>query len=133
MSNFKGYYMKCNNCTFQDPSISREGFEFFPYLIQVKDSGTLASGKITFKVLPHIRRKINVSFPPMTPEQFRLYSNALKFKEKGAGMKLSIEAYDNDSDSYITDTYYHNDIGYKPIIYNNQVMIKVNDFSLIGH
>lgn len=133
MSNFKGYYMKCNGCTFQDPSFSREGFEFFPYLVQVKDSGTLASGKITFKVLPHIRRKINVSFPPLTPEQLRVYSNALKFKESGVGMSLAIEAYDIDSDTYITDTYYHNDISQKPIIYNGKQMVKVGDFSLIGH
>ena len=103
MSNFKGYYMKCNGCTFQDPAISREGYEFFPYLIQVADSGQVASGKLTIKVLPHIRRKINLTFPPMTPEQFRVYSNALRFKEKGKGMYLTIEAYDDDSDTYITD------------------------------
>lgn len=133
MSNFKGYYIKCNGCTFQDPAISREGYEFFPYLIQVADSGQVASGKLTIKVLPHIRRKINLTFPPMTPEQFRVYSNALRFKENGKGMYLTIEAYDDDSDTYITDTYYHNDIGYKPVFLDGKRMLQVNSFSLIGH
>lgn len=131
--NFKGYLMKCNGCTFQNPSLSREGFEFYPYLVQVTNSGTLASGKITFKILPHIRRKIKCKFPPMTPEQYRVYSDALKLRESGKGMNLVIEAFDENSNSYITDTYYHNDVGYKPVYYNGRRMIQINDFELIGH
>ena len=133
MSNYQGYQMKCNDCTFQNPSFKREGFKFAPNLIIVTDSGTVASGKVVFKVLPHQRRKIWCSFPPMTPEQFREYARVLKFREAGEGMNLSIEAYDDMSDSYITDTYYHNDITYKPVNYNGQRMIVVDDFELIGH
>ena len=133
MDNFRGYYMKCNGCTFQNPSFKREGFKFAPNLVIVTDSGTVASGKVVFKVLPHERRKIWCSFPPMTPEQFRVYADALKFKEKGQGMYLTIEAFDFMSNQYVTDTYYHNDIIYKPVTYNGQIMIEVDDFELIGH
>ena len=133
MSNFKGYYMKCNGCTFQNPSFRREGFKFAPKLIQVADATTTASGHLTIKVLPHIRSKIWCSFPPMTPEQFRIYYNALGLGGSGAGMYLTIEVYDDSTDTYVTDTYYHNDIMYTPIIYQGQRMIKIDDFELIGH
>lgn len=131
--NFRGYYMKCNGCTFQNPSLKREGFKFAPKLVIVTDSGTVASGKVVFKVLPHTRRKIWCSFPPMTPEQFRTYANALKFNDSGQGMYLTIEAFDEMTNQYVTDTYYHNDIQYKPVTYNGQRMIVVDDFELIGH
>lgn len=134
MSNYKGYQMKCNGCTFQNPSFKREGFKFAPRLIQVADATTTADGALTMKVLPHERRKIWCSFPPMTPEQFRVYYQALKMGESGsANMKLSIEAYDDATDSYVTDTYYHTDIMYKPVIYQGQRMIVIDDFELIGH
>ena len=94
MDNFKGYLMKCGDCTFRDPQLRRENFKFAPYLIQVTDEGQVASGKLTIKVLPHIRRKIWCSFPPMTPEQFRVYCNVLKFTESGPSMYLEIEAFD---------------------------------------
>jgi hypothetical protein len=132
-SNFRGYYMKCNGCTFQNPSFAREGFKFAPKLILVTDSGTVASGKAVFKVLPHTRRKIWCKFPPMTPEQFRTYAEALRFNESGAGMNLTIEAFDEMSNQYVTDTYYHNDIVYTPVAYNGQRMIQIDDFELIGH
>lgn len=131
--NFKGYYMKCNNCTFQNPSFKRGGFKFAPRLIQVTDSGQVASGKLTMKVLPHVRAKIWCSFPPMTPEQFRVYCNALKLDQAGPSMNLTIEAFDETTNKYVTDTFYHNDIVYTPIIYNGQRMIEVDDFELIGH
>lgn len=130
---YLGYQMKCNNCTFQNPSFKREGFKFAPRLVQVTDSGQTASGKLVIKVLPHTRSKIWCSFPPMTPAQFRVYSNALKFKEAGPGMNLSISAYDDDTDTYITDTYYHTDIIYTPVWLNGRRMIQVDDFQLIGH
>lgn len=133
MSNFRGYFMKCGNCTFQNPSFKRKGFKFAPKLVQVADATTLASGELTIKVLPHDRSKIWCSFPPMTFEQYRIYSDALKFKEHGADMYLSIEAYDIDSDTYITDTYYHTDIVYTPVWEGGQWMVEVDDFELIGH
>lgn len=133
MDNFQGYYMKCNGCTFQNPSFKREGFKFAPKLIIVTDSGTVASGKVVFKVLPHTRRKIWCEFPPMTPAQFRTYANALKFNQSGQGMNLSIEAFDEMTNQYVTDTYYHNDIIYKPIMLNGQRMVQVDAFELIGH
>lgn len=133
MDNFKGYLMKCEDCTFKNPQFKREGFKFAPYLIQVTDEGQVASGKLTIKVLPHIRRKIWCSFPPMTPEQFREYSRVLHLSETGRTMRLTIEAFDETSNQYITDVYYHNDIVYVPVYYNGKRMIKVNDFELISH
>lgn len=133
MDNFRGYYMKCNGCTFQNPSLKREGFKFAPKLVIVTDQGTVASGKLTLKVLPHQRRKIWCSFPPMTPEQFRVYWTALRGSEAGEGMYLEVEAFDETTNSYITDTYYHNDLIYTPVIYQGQRMIKIDDFQLIGH
>ena len=133
MSNYKGYQMKCNGCTFQSPSFKREGFKFAPKLVQVADATTTADGKLTMKVLPHVRSKIWCSFPPMTPEQFRVYYQALDMAGSGTGMNLSIEAYDDATDSYVTDTYYHIDIMYKPVTYQGQRMIVIDDFELIGH
>lgn len=134
MSNYKGYEMKCNGCTFQNPSFKREGYKFAPRLVQVADATTTADGALTMKVLPHKRRKIWCSFPPMTPEQYRVYYKALAMDKSGADdMSLSIEAYDDASDSYITDTYYHTDIMAKPVIYGGQRMIVIDDFELIGH
>ena len=130
---FKGYYMKIGSCTFQNPSFSREGFKFAPNLVQVADASTVASGKLTIKVLPHKRRKIWCSFPVMTPEQFRVYWSALKGDESGEGMYLPVEAYADTIDDYITDTYYHTDLIYTPVTYEGRRMIKIDDFELIGH
>lgn len=132
-SNFKGYYMKINNCTFQSPSIKRETWKFAPELVQVTDSGVLASGKLSIKVLPHTRRKIWCEFPPMTPDEFRTYWSALHGDSSGVGMYLSVEAWDESTNSYITDTYYHNDIQYKEIVYGGRRMIVMDAFELIGH
>lgn len=132
-SNFKGYYMRIGNCTFTNPSIKREAWKFAPMLVQVTDSGVLASGRLSIKVLPHTRRKIWCAFPPMTPEQFRVYFNALKADSSGVGMYLTVEAWDESSNSYITDTYYHNDIQYSEIIYEGRQMIVMDSFELIGH
>ena len=131
--NFKGYYMKINGCTFQSPSIKREAWKFAPELVIVTDAGTLASGRLNIKVLPHTRRKIWVGFPPMTPEQFRTYWAALHSDDTGKGMYLKVEAWDESTNSYITDTYYHNDLQYKDIIYGGQRMVVIDDFELIGH
>lgn len=133
MSNFRGYYMQCNGCRFQNPSFKREGFKYAPKLVQVADATTTASGKLTIKVLDHARSKIWCSFPPMTPEQFRVYYNALKLDQAGPSMYLSIEVYNDGMDRYETDTYYHTDIMYKPVIYEGRRMIVIDDFELIGH
>lgn len=131
--NFKGYYMKINGCTFQDPSIKRESWKFAPKLVQVTDEGVLASGRLTIKVLPHTRAKIWAEFPPMTPEQFRTYWTALMGDSSGVGMYLTVEAWDETTNSYITDTYYHNDLQYKNVIYGGQRMVVMDAFNLIGH
>ena len=90
--NFKGYYMKINGCTFQNPQIKREAWKFAPKLVQVTDAGVLASGKLQIKVLPHTRSKIWCGFPPLTPEQFRTYWTALWGDQSGYGMYLTVEA-----------------------------------------
>ena len=130
---FAGYYMKIGSCTFQNPSFKREGFKFAPRLIQVTEAGQFASGKLSIKVLPHVRKKIWCSFPPMTPDQFRVYSNALKLNEAGTQMYLTVQAFDETTNTYVTDVYYHNDIGYRPVYYGGKRMIIIDDFELIGH
>ena len=131
--NFKGYYMKINGCTFQDPSIKRESWTFAPTLVQVTDAGVLASGRLQIKVLPHTRAKIWCEFPPMTPAQFRRYWVALMGDQSGVGMYLSVEVWDESTNSYITDTFYHNDLQYKDVIYGGRRMIVMDAFELIGH
>ena len=131
--NFKGYYVKINGCTFQNPSIKRETFKFAPKLVQVTDAGVLASGRLNIKVLPHTRAKIWMGFPPMTPSQFRTYWNALLGDESGVGMYLSVEVWDESTNSYVTDTFYHNDLQYKNVNYEGRRMVVLDDFQLIGH
>ena len=131
--NFKGYYVKINGCTFQSPSIQREVFKFAPKLVQVTDAGVLASGRLNIKVLPHTRAKIWMGFPPMTPSQFRTYWEALLGDQSGVGMYLSVEVWDESTNSYITDTFYHNDLQYKNVNYEGRRMVVMDDFQLIGH
>lgn len=133
MSNFRGYYMKIGSCEFTSPSPLRDSWKFAPALVQVGKSEVLASGKLSTKVLPHDRSKIWCEFPVMTPEQFRTYWTALHSDAGGKGMYLTVEAYDDATDTYITDTYYHTDFEYKPITYGGQRMIKFESFELIGH
>lgn len=130
---FNGYYMKIGNCNFTNPSPLREKWKFAPKLVQVGKSEVLASGKLSTKVLPHDRSKIWVEFPPMTPQQFRTYWAALHSDSGGHGMYLTVQAYDDTTDSYITDTYYHTDFEYSPVTYQGQRMIKMESFELIGH
>lgn len=132
-SNFAGYYLKIGGVIMNDPSPLREGYKFAPALVQAGDSKVLASGKLSLKVLPHDRRKIWVEFPIMTPAQFRKYWRALHSDVGGHGMYLTIEAYDESTDSYVTDTYYHNDLTYIEMNYGGQTMIKLEAFELIGH
>lgn len=130
---FQGYYMKIGDCTFQSPSILREKWKFAPELVIVTDAGTLASGELNIKVLPHTRKKIWCGFPPMTPEQFRTYWSVLHGDESGVGMRLTVTAWDESSNTYIQDTYYHNDLQYKNVIYEGRRMVVIDDFNLIGH
>ena len=44
-----------------------------------------------------------------------------------------LKVYNDGKDRYETDTYYHTDIMYKPVIYQGMRMIVVDDFELIGH
>lgn len=130
---FNGYYMKIGNCNFTNPSPLKDKWKFAPKLVQVGKSEVLASGKLSTKVLPHDRSKIWVEFPPMTPEQFRTYWRALHSDSGGHGMYLTVQAYDDTTDSYITDTYYHTDFEYSPVNLGGQRMIKMESFELIGH
>lgn len=133
MSNFKGYYMKIGSVEFNDPSPKRETWKFAPELVQVGDSQVLASGKLSIKVLPHTRRKIWVDLPPLNLRQYKAYWNALHSDAGKHGMYLKVEAYDDKTDKYITDTYYHNDLMVSPIYLGGQTMFKIDAFELIGH
>ena len=79
------------------------------------------------------RAKIWMGFPPMTPSQFRTYWNALLGDQSGVGMYLSVEVWDESTNSYITDTFYHNDLQYKNVNYEGRRMVVMDDFQLIGH
>ena len=130
---FNGYYMKIGNCNFTSPSPKRDTFKVAPALVQVGDSYVLASGKLHMPVLAHDRVKLWCEFPPMTPSQFRTYWSALHSDASGKGMFLTVEYYDESSDSYKSDTFYHNDLSYRPITYGGQRMIIFEPFDLIGH
>lgn len=127
MSNFRGYYFKIGDCTFNSPPPKREGLHIQPHLVQVTDAGRVASGKLIIKELPHRPTKITVQFPIMTPEQYRYYYNVLD------SMYLSVEYYNEKADIYETATMYHSDLTYKPVIYGGRMMIDLQEFSLIEH
>lgn len=134
MSNFKGYYIKIGNCKFNDPAIKREGFKILPKLVQVTDEQRVASGKLVIKVLPHKPTKIEITFPIMTPEQYRVYKKAFRGElSNEAEMYLTVEYYDEDSDSYKTGTFYHTDISYTPVIYGGRRMLLLDTVKLIEH
>lgn len=127
MSNFKGYFFRIGDCYFNSPFPKRDGYEVMPHIVQTTDSGRVASGKIIIKELPHRPTKIIIQFPIMTPEQFRKYYNALD------SMYLSVEYYNEASDSYENATMYHGDLKYKPVYLSGQRMIDFEQFSLIEH
>ena len=128
MSNFKGYYFKINDCTFNDPPMAREEYKVSSKLIQVTDAGRVASGKLIIKELPHKPAKLEIQFPVMTEEQFRTYFNVLS-----SSMYLQVEFYDETTDSYTTRTMYHTDLVYTPVKYEGREMIRFEQFSLIEH
>lgn len=128
MSNYRGYYVKIGNCNFTNPPPKRDGLLIQPHLVQTADSGVLASGRLEIKVLPHTRTKIQMQFPVMTKEQYQYYYSVIM-----ASMYLSVEYYNEGIDEYETGTFYHNDMQYKPIIYNGQHMIDMQEIHLIEH
>lgn len=128
MSNFRGYYVKIGNCTFTSPSPKRDGLLIMPHLVQTADSGVVASGKLDIKVLPHTRTKIQMQFPIMTKAQYENYYAVIM-----ASMALPVEYYNEGIDEYETGTFYHNDMQYKPIIYNGERMIEMQEIHLIEH
>lgn len=128
MSNFRGYYMQINGCTFQRPAMSREGFKVLPKLVEVTEAGRLASGKLSIKELPHKPAKLDITFPIMTPEQFQYYYGIIS-----SSMYLQVEFYDEGEDQYYTRTMYHTDLQYTPVIYEGRRMIIFENFKLIEH
>lgn len=134
MSNFDGYYLKIGPCKFLDPAIKREGFHILPKLVQVTDEQRVASGKLVIKVLPHKPTKIEITFPIMTPQQYRYYKQAFRGElTNEPEMYLTVKYYDEDSDTYKTGTFYHTDVGYSPIIYGGERMVQMDQIKLIEH
>jgi citrate lyase gamma subunit len=128
MSNFRGYYIKIGNCTFTNPAIKREGLLIMPHLEQTANSGVLASGELSIKVLPHTRTKIQMQLPVMTPEQYQNYYSVIM-----SSMYLTVEYYNQGIDAYETGTFYHNDMQYKPIKWQGQEMIDMQEIHFIEH
>ena len=128
MSNYRGYYVKIGNCDFTNPAPKRDGLLIQPHLVQTADSGVLASGRLEIKVLPHTRTKIQMQFPVMTKEQYQTYYSVIM-----ASMYLTVEYYNEGIDAYETGTFYHNDMQYKPIIYDGKHMIDMQEIHLIEH
>ena len=131
---FKGYYLKIGECNFTTPAIKREGFKILPKIVQVTDEQRVASGKLVIKVLPHKPTKIEITFPIMTPEQYRYYKKAFRGElTNEPEMYLTVEYYDEDEDEYKSGTFYHTDISYQPVIYAGQRMIQFDTIKLIEH
>jgi len=130
MSNFNGYYIKIGNCTFTDPSPKRDGLLIMPHLVQTADSGVVASGRMEIKVLPHARTKIQVQFPIMTKAQFENYYNVI-MNTGNKGMNVTLQYYNEGIDQYESGVFYHNDLQYKPIIWQGQNMIDLQEIHFI--
>lgn len=128
MSNYRGYYVKIGNCNFTNPAPKRDGLLIQPHLVQTADSGVLASGRLEIKVLPHTRTKIQMQFPVMTKAQYEYYYSVIM-----SSMYLQVEYYNEGIDAYETGIFYHNDMQYKPIIWNGQHMIDMQEIHLIEH
>lgn len=134
MSNFSNYYVRIqkgnsdNYCYFRNPAPKREGLKIMPHLEQTADSGVLASGKLSIKVLPHKRTKIEMSFPPMTKAEYETYYEYIM-----QGMSLKVKYYNEGIDDYEFGTFYHNDMAYKPVIYGGKRMVQMEDIHLIEH
>ena len=131
---FEGYYLKIGDCNFTTPAIKREGFKVLPNLVMVTDEQRVASGKLIMKPLKHKPAKIEVTLPILTRAQYRYYNNALRgVLTNEDEMYLTVEFYDENSDSYRIGTFYHTDLKYTPVIYGGERMIQFDTFSLIEH
>lgn len=130
MSNFEGYYFMIGNCKFMDPPPKRDGLLIQPHLVQTADSGVVASGRLEIKVLPHSRTKIQVQFPIMTKAQFQKYYDVI-MNSGNKGMDVLLKYYNEGEDKYETGTFYHNDLQYKPIIWQGQNMIDMQEIHFI--
>lgn len=134
MSNFRGYYIKIGDCTFSSPAIKREGYKCTPRIVMVTGEERVASGKLIIKPLEHRPTKLSITFPVMTPEQYRYYCKAFRGKlTNEPEMYLTVEYYDDEEDAYRTGTFYHTDIKETPVIYGGQRMIVMETISLIEH
>ena len=133
MDNFAGYHFKIGTCQFQSPSPARDKFKFYPEQVLVADATSVANGELAIKVLPHTRKVIEVEFPPMTPAQFRTYWTALHSDSTGKGMFLSVTVWNEATNAYVTDTFYHNDIAYYNVYLGGKRMVKMEAINLIGH
>lgn len=134
MSNFRGYYIKIGDCTFSSPAIKREGYKCTPRIVMVTDEERVASGKLIIKPLEHRPTKLSITFPVMTPEQYRYYCKAFRGKlTNEPEMYLTVEYYDDEEDAYHTGIFYHTDIKETPVIYGGQRMIVMETISLIEH
>lgn len=128
MSNFRGYYVKIGNCDFTDPGIKRDELLIFPHLEQTIDAGVLASGMLEMKELPHKRTKIQMSFPPMTSAQYQRYYATIM-----QGMYLTVEYWNDGIGDYETGTFYHNDLGQKPMPIAGTPYVEMQEIHLIEH
>ena len=142
MSQFdeRKYYVKIGNCKFNGnkidgvptPIMKREGFKILPKLVIVTDDKRTASGKLYIKPLAHRPTKMELTFPVMTPDQYRIIKRAFRGElTDQPEMKLTVQYYDEDTDSYKTGTFYHTDISYSPVIYGGQRMLQVDTIKLI--
>lgn len=130
--NFKGYYLKIGDCTFQSPAIKRDGFHVNPRIVQVTDNKVLASGKLSIKKLPHRPTAITVEFPVITPVQWQVYAKYLRGEMTGEDeMSLTVEYYDEERGGYYSGTFYHYDMKYTETIYNGQRMLLLDPIDLI--
>ena len=130
MSNYNGYYIKIGNCTFMDPPPKRDGLLILPHLVQTANSGVVASGRLEIKVLPHARTKIQVQFPIMTKTQFQTYYDAI-MNTGNKGMNVQLQYYNEGIDDYEIGEFYHNDLQYKPIVWNGEEMIDMQEIHFI--
>lgn len=144
MSQFdvRKYYVKIGDCKFDGsklpneniptPIMKREGLKVLPKLVIVTDEKRTASGKLYIKKLPHRPTKIELTFPVMTPAQYNIVKRAFRGElSSNDEMKLHVEYYDEDTDSYLTGTFYHTDISYTPTYYGGQRMLLVDTIKLI--
>lgn len=132
-TNYAGYYLMVQGVPFNNPSPKRETFKYAPELVMVGESYRLASGLLHTSVLPHTAKKVWVELPPLTQAQYQTYWNALHADAGGKGMYLTCRVYNDATDSYDEDTFYHNDLMVKPVSYGGQMMYIIEAFELIGH